>query len=330
MTKHSSNLIGKLAFVFVAMAAAGSAASAAPALEPTPAEPAVRAVHAQINDLAVAGDSLVGVGERGIILRTQDGEHWTQVPSPVDVMLTAVYFVDDRHGWAVGHDASIIHTGDGGQNWSVQAYGRNGDGTPFLDILFTDTSRGYAVGGYGLFKLTEDGGKTWTDLSDPVLSELALHMNALLQLGDGTFALVGEMGLVATSPDGRTWKALDAPYEGSLYAALPLGQRGLLAIGMRGNAFLTEDISEPQWQTVQTGTVKALFGLARLDDGRYAVAGSGGALRVLEPGGEPSQLSPPAGSGVTAATTFCSLLVWKAQLYAATDSGVHRIAAAPR
>jgi len=327
VTKHLNSLIGTLAFALVAMTATVSAADAVPVQKPTPAEPAPRAAHAQINDLAVAGDSLVGVGERGIIIRTQDGEHWTQVPSPVDAMLTAVYFVDDRHGWAVGHDASILHTDDGGQSWSVQAYGGKGDGSPFLDVLFTDVSRGYAVGAYGMFKVTEDGGKTWTDLSDPALTALGRHTNALMRLGDGTFVLVGEMGLVATSPDGRTWKVLDAPYEGSLYAALPVGQRGLFVVGMRGNVFQAEDLSAPHWQPVQTGTEKSLFGVARLDDGRYVVAGSGGVLRVLEPGKEPSQLSPPAESGVTAATTFCALLAWKGQIYAATDSGVHRISA---
>lgn len=322
-----SNPISKLVLAVVAMVAAGTVANAAPAMKPTPAEPAPRAAYAQINDLAAAGDSLIGVGERGIILTTRDGEQWTQVPSPVDVMLNAVYFVDDRHGWAVGHDASILHTADGGKSWSLQAYGGNGDGNPFMDVLFTDLSRGYAVGAYGLFKVTEDGGSTWTDLSDPVLTERGLHMNALQRLDDGTFVLVGEMGLVATSPDGRTWKALDAPYEGSLYAALPLRQHGVLVIGMRGNAFQTEDLSEPQWQAMPTATEKSLFGLARLSNGRFAVAGSGGVLMVLEPGKEPSRLTSPAESGATVAKTFGALLAWKGQLYAATDSGVHRVAA---
>ncbi|MEW6169652.1 MAG: YCF48-related protein [Pseudomonadota bacterium] len=324
MTKYLNNLIGKLLWAMAATAAAGAVAHAAST--PRPAELAPRAVQAQINDLAVAGDSLIAVGERGIILRTQDGKKWTQVASPVDVMLNAVTFADDRHGWAVGHDASILHTADGGRSWSVQAYGGNGDGNPFLDVFFTDPSTGYAVGGYGLFKLTEDGGKTWTDLVDPALSEGGMHMNDMLRLGDGTFVLVGEMGLVASSADARAWTILDPPYEGSLYAALPLGQRGLLVIGMRGNAFQTEDLSAPQWQAVPTGTEKPLFGLARLDNGRIAVAGSGGTVMVLEAGKEPSRLEPPAGSGVTLATTFGALLVWKDHLYAASDSGVHRIA----
>jgi len=326
VTKHLSNLIGKMVWAVVAMAAAGTVANAASESKPTAAEAAPRAVHAQLNDLAAAGDSLIAVGERGIILRTQDGEQWTQVSSPVDVMLNAVYFVDERRGWAVGHDASILHTADGGQSWSVQAYGGKAGSNPFMDVLFTDVRRGYAVGAYGLFKVTEDGGRTWADLVDPALSERGLHMNAVHRLGDGTLVLAGEMGLVASSPDGRTWKLLDAPYDGSLYAAMPLGQRGLLIIGMRGNAFRTEDLSEPQWQVVPTGTEKSLFGLAPLSNGRIAVAGSGGALMVLEAGKEPSRLKLPAESEATVAKTFTALLAWKGQLYAATNSGVHRVA----
>lgn len=325
MTKHLSNLIGMLVWAVVAVAAAGTVADAAS--KPTPAEIAPRAVRAQINDLAAAGDSLIAVGERGIILRTQDGDQWTQVASPVDVMLNAVTFADDRHGWAVGHDATILYTADAGLSWAVQAYGGDGDVNPFMDVLFTDVSKGYAVGAYGLFKVTEDGGRTWTDLADPALSEGGLHMNTLQRLGDGTLVLAGEMGLVASSPEGRTWKVLDAPYEGSLYTALPLGERGLLVIGMRGNAFQAEDLSQPQWQPVPTGTEKSLFGLAPLGNGRIAVAGSGGALMIIESGKEPTRLTPPAELGVTMATTFTALLAWKGQLYAATDSGVRRIAA---
>lgn len=353
MTKHSSNLIGKLAFVVVATAAAASApAPAASASAPTPAQLLPDAVEAQMNDLAVAGDSLVAVGERGIIIRSQDGEHWTQMPSPVRAMLNSVHFVDDRHGWAVGHNASILHTEDGGKSWSLQTYGE-GDGDPYMDVLFTDARTGYAIGAYGLFKVTEDGGKTWEDLSDPVLTELALHMNALLRLGDGTFVMVGERGLVATSPDGRSWEKLEAPYDGSFYAALPIGERGLLAVGMRGNAFQIEEVpiqveeqavqaeagspqpeAPSQWQQLQMGTVQSIYAVARLDDGRILTAGNDGTLIVLERGKAPAPLPLPEDSVeksesaglATKEPAFIALLYWKGDLYAATSDGMQRIA----
>ena len=328
MIKHMNNLMSKLVWGVAVVAAAGVAPGAASAREPMPAELAPLATEAQVNDVAVAGDRLIAVGERGIILSSEDGEQWTQVPSPVNVMLNAVSFADDRHGWAVGHDTSILHTADGGQSWSVQAYGDRDDGNPFLDVLFTDAQTGYAVGGFGMFKITEDGGRTWTDLADPALDERGVHLYDLLQLGDGSFALVGEMGLVATSPEGQSWEILDKPYEGSLYDALPLGQRGLLMVGMRGNAFRTEDLSEPQWEAVPTGVEKPLFDLARLANERFAAAGKSEKVMVLEAGREPSPLELSVRSGgVTMEETFTALLTWKGELYAATDSGVQRIAA---
>lgn len=328
VTKHMNNLMGKLMWVVGTVAAAVAVAAPASASKPTPAALEPLATEAHINDVAAAGERLIAVGERGIILRSEDGEQWTQVPSPVNVMLNAVTFADDRHGWAVGHDASILHTADGGESWSVQAYGSNGDGNPFLDVLFTDAASGYAVGGFGMFMVTQDGGRTWSDLADPTLSERGVHLYDLLQLRDGTFALVGELGLVATSPDGLSWDILDAPYEGSLYAALPLGQRGLLMVGMRGNAFRTEDLSEPQWEAVPTGIEKPLFDLARLGNGRVAAAGRSEQVVVLETGKAPSRLELTTRSGgVRMDDTFTVLLRWKGRLYAATDNGVQPIAA---
>ena len=113
-----------------------------------------------------------------------------------------------------------------------------------------------------------------------------------------------------------------------LILRLPLGQRGLLMVGMRGNAFRTEDLSEPQWEAVPTGVEKPLFDLARLANERFAAAGKSEKVMVLEAGREPSPLELSVRSGgVTMEETFTALLTWKGELYAATDSGVQRIAA---
>ncbi|MGB0956071.1 MAG: WD40/YVTN/BNR-like repeat-containing protein [Panacagrimonas sp.] len=327
VTKHMNNLMGKLLWVLAALATAGTAANAVAASQPTPAAIEPLAVQAQLNDVAAAGDKLVAVGERGIIITSQDGEEWTQVPSPVNAMLNAVTFADDQHGWAVGHDASILYTGDGGQSWSVQAFGGNG-GNPFLDVLFTDAKTGYAVGAFGLFKVTDDGGKTWADLADTTLSDNGFHMYDLLQADDGTFVLVGEMGLVAISVDGRNWVILDVPYDGSLYSAIPEGERGLLVVGMRGNAFRTADLCNPQWEPVSTGVEKPLFDLAQLGNGRVAAAGRSEKVVVLEAGRAPSVLEfADRPEGETLDEIFTVLLPWKGKLYAATGSGVQVIAA---
>ncbi len=82
------------------------------------------AAQSMLLDVAVAGKRLVAVGERGHILTSQDqGQSWTQAKVPTSVMLTRVFFVDDKTGWAVGHDGNVLHSQDGGRIWALQRDG---------------------------------------------------------------------------------------------------------------------------------------------------------------------------------------------------------------
>jgi photosystem II stability/assembly factor-like uncharacterized protein len=79
-----------------------------------------------LTDIALAGDTLVAVGERGLIIRSKDnGETWQQANVPISATLTAVHFPSDDLGWAVGHAGTILHTSDGGSNWSLQFDGNS-------------------------------------------------------------------------------------------------------------------------------------------------------------------------------------------------------------
>src|SRR5690606_16340278 len=72
-------------------------------------------------DVTRAGVRVVAVGDRGNILFSDDeGETWQAAQTPTDALLTAVCFADARHGWAVGHDAIVLATEDGGQTWTQQ------------------------------------------------------------------------------------------------------------------------------------------------------------------------------------------------------------------
>ena len=54
-------------------------------------------------DVAMAGKRIVAVGERGVVLLSDDnGKTWTSVRAPVTRTLTAVTFFDDKVGIAVG------------------------------------------------------------------------------------------------------------------------------------------------------------------------------------------------------------------------------------
>ncbi|MEO8296251.1 MAG: YCF48-related protein [Burkholderiales bacterium] len=68
--------------------------------------------------VAAAGSRLISVGERGVVLYSDDaGRSWTQAKVPVSVTLTGVQFVDERTGWVVGHDGVVLRSTDAGQTW---------------------------------------------------------------------------------------------------------------------------------------------------------------------------------------------------------------------
>ncbi|MDE2148230.1 MAG: hypothetical protein KGJ55_00080 [Gammaproteobacteria bacterium] len=222
--------------------AAPAAPETAP-VKPQPAFPAPLAAKTLLLDLARAGDDLIAVGAYGDIVRSKDGSTWVQSPSPVRELLTAVQFVDTGQGWAVGHDAVILHTGDGGVHWTLQNF-QPGLQAPILNLLMLDARHGFALGAFGLLKKTDDGGATWVDVKAAPITADQLHLYRMIRLGDGTLLIAAEQGtLYASSDGGGHWSRVRSPYGGSFFGALPVGDKGALIFGLRGHAYLSDDVS---------------------------------------------------------------------------------------
>lgn len=264
-----------------------SAAPLVQAAEPAVAYsvPSAKAVSSLLLDVAHAGKRLVAVGERGhIVYSDNDGVDWQQAKVPTRQMLTAVFFLDDRHGWAVGHDALILATTDGGATWVRQFEDLQRE-APLLDLWFTDLQHGFAVGAYGALLETTDGGGTWEDVSDRLDNEDAYHLNAITAVENVGLFIVGEMGSLFRSVDGgASWETLEGPYEGSLFGVLATGEpQSLLIYGLRGHLFHSADGGD-SWQQVPLTTASGAtleFGLANaalLGDGSIVVVGHGGSV----------------------------------------------------
>jgi photosystem II stability/assembly factor-like uncharacterized protein len=292
-------------------------------IAPVPAVVQPLAAHSLVVDVTRAGPKLVAVGERGHVLLSDDATHWRQVVAPVDTLLTAVSFADSEHGWAVGHDTVILHSDDGGGHWRLQHFEPARE-TPLLDVLFIDARRGYAVGAYGTYLVTADGGATWEEPAAEALRGEELHLNAIVALGDGSLLVAGESGMLAVSGDGLDYQRLQAPYTGSLFGALPLGERGALIFGLRGNAYRTDDVRTGVWSRLATGSVASLFGGARLDAARLALVGSGGTLLLVDPA---TGAVTPRATGLSTAQS--ALLPLGPRLLLAGKSGLHALEAAP-
>lgn len=256
-----------------------SAAAVAAPVGPAAERPAVmvqRPASAVLLGAASAGPRTVAVGERGILIVSDDGgAQWRQVALPTSVTLTAVRFADARHGVAVGHGGTVLTSADGGDTWTrrldgprlaqlaLQAAQRNGDAVrirdaerlvaegadkPFLDVLVWDAKRYLAVGAFGIAFATDDGGQSWTSWMDRLPNPKAMHLYVARRVGD-TVLLAGEQGLLMRSTDnGASFQPLTSPYQGSWFTGEILGQDIVLA-GLRGNIWRSADGGQ-QWAQI--------------------------------------------------------------------------------
>ena len=260
------------------------------------------AARSLLLDAAAAGSRLVGVGERGhVLVSTDGGASWTQSPVPTRALLTAVHMHDERTGWAVGHDAVILRTRDGGETWSL-VHEAPEEERPLLDVWFRDERSGLAVGAYGYFLATEDGGETWTSRA---VSEDDYHLNALVPVADPgsrRLYIAAEAGIAYRSDDGgKAWRELASPYVGSWFDGLALDEDRVLLTGLRGRLFRSGDGGET-WTRVATGTRASLTGAVRLPSGSIVITGLDGSVLTSRDGGvSVSARRLPSREGISAA-----------------------------
>ena len=292
-----------LALVFLLGLLAPVGANAAEAVK------APLAIESLLLDGAVAGSRLVVVGERGhILISTDDGASWMQADVPTRVLLTAVHMHDERTGWAVGHDAVILRTGDGGETWTM-VHRAPEEELPLLDVWFRDERAGFAVGAYGYFLATEDGGETWTRRA---VSEDDFHLNALVPVAKRSpgpqgpasrrLYIAAEAGVAYRSDDaGKTWTELPSPYAGSWFGGLALDEEQVVLTGLRGHLFRSEDAGET-WTQVHSGTTATLTGAIRLASESIVVTGLEGSVLTSQDGGRSvSARRLPSREGISAA-----------------------------
>jgi photosystem II stability/assembly factor-like uncharacterized protein len=266
-----------------------------------------------------AGDRLVAVGQRGhVVYSTDGGASWKQASVPVSSDLTAVFFVDDRQGWAVGHDGVVLHTADGGVQWALQLSGRGandlliagmerriaadpasedakkllaeaqrykdqGPDKPFLDVWFADAQNGYIVGAYNLIFRTHDGGKTWDSWFDRTNNPKFFNLYAIRPAA-GELFIAGEGGLVLKlDREAQRFDALTLPYTGSFFGVADAAS-AVVVFGLRGNVYRSGD-SGATWSKVDAGLPASIVSAARTAEGATVLADVGGRIAASVDGG---------------------------------------------
>lgn len=305
--------------------------------QPQPAVKAALAAQSLLTDIVVLeSNRLVAVGERGHIIWSDDGSVWQQAAVPVRSNLTAVYFIDDQHGWAVGHDATIVHSTDGGESWQLQQFAPELD-KPLLDVVFQDSNHGLAIGAYGLMFRTENSGQTWHIEShielldedeqayllelkddDPELYTLELsaifpHFNRMYRDGD-LLLMVGEAGFFAISEDfGRHWEMQDAFYHGSLFDITMINPQQWLAVGLRGHIFLTEDEGD-FWQEIVLNSQATINSVVIVDDVIYLTGNAGLWATSIDAGQTFSAMTAAEGRPIVNAVPFQNKMILVTEL----------------
>ncbi|MEW6999440.1 WD40/YVTN/BNR-like repeat-containing protein [Colwelliaceae bacterium BS250] len=279
----------------------------------------------------ISQQKIIAVGDRGHILLSSDGETWQQVMSPVNSALTKVTFINEQLGWAVGHDATILNTQDGGNTWTLQNYQPEKQ-RPFFDVHFFNENHGFAIGAYGLFYRTMDAGKTWEEefhlellneddrfyLEDVKLEDEQLyleevasilpHFNRVTANGDELF-LAGELGMISSSNDqGITWQLLDEIYMGSFFDIEALTDNKLLVVGLRGNMFISNDNGQ-QWQKIPNNSTALLNDIVTTDTGKVFVLANSGVILSSTNGTDFSLSTQADGKALLAGVWFNNKLV---------------------
>ncbi|MNQ43100.1 Ycf48-like protein [compost metagenome] len=327
-----------------------------------PSLPSALASQSLMLDVALAGQRLVAVGERGFILLSEDdGQSWQQVNSPVSVTLTRVVFPSATRGWAVGHAGVVLHSQDGGLSWSKQLDGEQaarleleaaqrahsaqpsehsqqqleaaqllfeeGPDKPFLAVHFFDEQQGVILGAYGLAFATADGGASWQSIRERLDNPSAMHLYDIHELAGDLF-IAGEQGLLLRSVDnGLRFSALESPANGTLFGLLATDAQGLLAFGLRGKTYLSEDRGD-SWRTVPNSLPLTLTAGARLADGSLMLVDESGRTLLSRDNGHSfvaSTLAKPAYlTGLTSSASGQVILASNHGLARLADSSTQR------
>ncbi|MFM0213085.1 YCF48-related protein [Paraburkholderia sediminicola] len=321
----------KTAFaVLAALALGGAGAARAESLADPASRPAAMVVEpttAVLVDVSRAGPRLVAVGERGIVLVSDDnGARWRQMAVPVSVTLTAVRFLTPQEGWAVGHSGIVLHTVDGGLSWSKQLDGLEAAASMLRAANAAAAAPADVPAGASAPRPADAARRLAQQFVDdgPDKPFLDICFDAR-----GTVYVTGAYGLIFASHDrGRTWQPwlahVDNPDGFNLYA-MKRTDDALYLTGEQGYFARSLDGGE-HFERIRMPYDGSFFALAADARGDVTVAGLRGTIMSSDDGGASWHAVPHASTSSIDAAAKLSDGVWlfaseRGDLLASHDAG---------
>lgn len=252
-----------------------------------PAEITSAATRAMMLSVARAGKRIVAVGDHGVVLLSDtDGAEFRQAKSvPVRSTLNAVFFIDGKTGWAVGHWGIVLRTDDAGESWTVQRVDTAVD-QPLFSVHFKDRDHGWAVGLWSLLLSTSDGGRTWnpTPLPPPPGGKKAdRNLQKIFASRLGTLFIGAEQGIVLRSYDGEKWGYVSTGYKGTFWTGVALSNGTILLGGLRGTIYRSADEGR-SWRESKTDLKSSITDIVESGGKVYAVGLDGAYLESGDSG----------------------------------------------
>lgn len=233
---------------------------------------------------------------------TDGGASWHKSEVKIDADLAEVYFLDEKHGWAVGANGAIVSTTNG-QDWEKQT-SKVGNG--LKGIFFVNKEVGIAVGENDTILSTKNGGRSWKVLQGGQLGAIgdddANMYNAAQFLDENTGWLAGvrvspstqgQSALIQKTMDGgQSWVTQETGKEDILEDLFFLNASMGWAVGENGIILHTDNGGE-SWTEQTSNTLETLRSVGFADENNgWAVGGDFGVGAILRTtdGGETWEL----------------------------------------
>ena len=175
---------------------------------------------------------------------------WTRQRSGSLAWLHAVYFLDERKGWAVGGRGALLSTDNGGEVWRARPRPTE---DALRDVYFSDEQNGWLVCERSIYDLktrdeprtyllrTTNGGATWSQVNVIGKDVDARLVRALFTQGGRGWAFGEEGALYTTRDGGASWERQRVPTRNLLLGGSFLNNEQGWLVGAGATLLQTSD-----------------------------------------------------------------------------------------
>jgi photosystem II stability/assembly factor-like uncharacterized protein len=201
--------------------------------------------------------------------------------------LLDVWFRDANEGFVVGSYGMLLHTTNGGREWTlVSDRMDNPEAFHLNQIVSAPDGNLYIAGESGKVHRSVDGGMTWDSLEPGYEGSFYGVVVAPGDAGQYELLAYGLRGNLYGSGDkGDTWESMDSGTTVTLTAGTLLNDGSVFLAGLGGN-ILTRAPGGQTFTAAKNPDRRPISGLEQMGSGEVLMVGIGG-VRKTGPGGEP-------------------------------------------